>query len=173
MQPWFNLVADHPFHHDRRNGRDLCKNHHQLVRHSTPTSRPMTPMEHCHYAEDNMFGWLTKWMKRPAPEARWHVEEGPEVLCVRDAEGQVSALAKAELSGVAIETNDTGPWGADVWWLLFGSCDQLACAFPQGATGEQAAIDYLMALDGFDHGAYHRAMSSTENAIFPVWRRQS
>ena len=37
-----------------------------------------------------------------------------------------------------IETNDSGPFGADVWWLLFGADDRIAVAFPQGATGEQA-----------------------------------
>jgi hypothetical protein len=46
------------------------------------------------------------------------------------------------MAGVAFETNDTGPWGADVWWLLFGSDEQLAGVFPQGATGESSALDY-------------------------------
>jgi len=82
-------------------------------------------------------------------------------------------VRKDDLSGVAIQTNDTGPWGADVWWLLFGCNDQLSCAFPQGATGESALIDYLFALPSFDHGEMIKAMTSTENVTFAVWRRSS
>ena len=82
-------------------------------------------------------------------------------------------LALAELNGVMIETNDSGPFGADVWWLLFGADDRVAVAFPQGAAGEQAAIDWLAGLPGFDHDAMIMAMGSTANAVFPVWRRAS
>jgi hypothetical protein len=37
--------------------------------------------------------------------------------------------------------------------------------------GEQAALDYLMTLTGFDHAEMIKAMSSVENAVFPVWRK--
>lgn len=87
-----------------------------------------------------------------------------------DDRGQTRSVVTDDLSGVAIETNDSGPWGADVWWLLFGVNDQLVCAYPQGATGEQAVIDLLMALPSFDHSEMSRAMCSTGNATFPVWR---
>lgn len=80
-------------------------------------------------------------------------------------------MLKASLAGVMIETNDSGPWGADVWWLMFDENDQLACAFPQGATGESDAIDFFMQLGGFDNEAMIAAMGSTDNAVFPVWRR--
>jgi len=79
-------------------------------------------------------------------------------------------LRKIDLGGVIIETNDSGPWGADVWWLLFGSDDKVAVAFPQGASGEKAVVDYLIALPGFDHGAMIDAMQSADNNVFPVWR---
>lgn len=118
-----------------------------------------------------MFGWLRKKSKPLQPEARWAVAVGPDVLSVMDPDGATKGVAKDDLFGVAIETNDSGPWGADVWWLLFDSDGQLACAFPQGATGEQAAIDYFMALDGFDHTEMIAAMGSVENAMFPVWQR--
>lgn len=88
-----------------------------------------------------------------------------------DEAGETRAVAKADLSGVAIETNDSGPWGADVWWLLFGAGDGLACASPMGATGEDSAVNHLAALPGFDHGEMVKAMTSTDNALFPVWRK--
>ena len=94
-----------------------------------------------------------------------------ERIGVTDPEGEETTLALAELNGVMIETNDSGPFGADVWWLLFGADDRVAVAFPQGASGEQPAIDWLTGLPGFDHDAMTMAMGSTANAVFPVWRR--
>ena len=63
-------------------------------------------------------------------------------------------LPVGDLSAVAVQTNDKGPRDAvDVWWLLFGRDDKVACSFPQGATGEQLAVDYLMKLPAFDYDA--------------------
>ncbi len=123
-----------------------------------------------HIRRASMFGWLRRQAKGLQPEGQWVVDVGPERIQVTDAAGGTTALAKAKLAAVAIETNDSGPWGADVWWLLFDANDQLACAFPQGATGEDAVIDYLVALPEFDHEQMTNAMRSTANAIFPVWR---
>jgi hypothetical protein len=121
-----------------------------------------------------MFGWLRKLRYNPPPlEARWVVAVDDEAIRVTDEAGESRAVAKSELAGVAIETNDSGPWGADVWWLLFGAADELACAFPIGATGEKAAVDYLTALPDFDHAEMVEAMGSTANRLFPVWRRTS
>ena len=119
-----------------------------------------------------MFGWLRKLRQPPPPpEASWVVAVDVESIRVTDEAGETRAVAKSELSGVAIETNDSGPWGADVWWLLFGAGDGPACAFPLGATGEKAAVDYLMGLAGFDLAQMTEAMRSTRNMTFPVWRR--
>lgn len=118
-----------------------------------------------------MFGWLRKRTDRPQPEARWFVSVESDQLHVTDDTGGTTTLARSDLAGVAIETNDTGPWAADVWWLLFGSDEQLACAFPQGATGESSALDYLTALPAFDHEQMAKAMCSTVNAVFPVWTK--
>jgi len=124
-----------------------------------------------------MFGWFRKVLARVQPktglypESRWHVGLDEETIGITDGDGGSRSLALRDLSGVVIETNDSGPWGADLWWLFFGVDDRLACAFPQGATGEQALIDHLMGLPGFDHGAMIQAMGSTENAVFPVWRK--
>ncbi|WP_294330021.1 hypothetical protein [uncultured Sphingomonas sp.] len=118
-----------------------------------------------------MFGWFRKRAARPQPETRWIVALALEHVAITDAHGGVRRLALTDLRGVTIETNDSGPWGTDVWWLLFGADDRLACAFPQGATGEAALLDYLCALPGFDFAAMGRAMGSTDNAVFPVWRK--
>jgi hypothetical protein len=56
---------------------------------------------------------------------------------------------------------------------MFDADDKMACAFPQGARGEKAAVDYFMQLEGFDSAAMISAMASTSNAAFPVWRPSS
>jgi hypothetical protein len=109
--------------------------------------------------------------QRAVSEADYVVSLDGERIGVTDPEGEQTTLALAELNGVMIETNDGGPLAADVWWLLFGADDRIAVAFPQGASGEQAAIDWLTGLPGFDHDAMIMAMGSTANAVFPVWRR--
>lgn len=119
-----------------------------------------------------MFGWLRKRASRAQPEARWTVTLDDGHVQVTDDRGAVKRLATAELRGVAIETNDSGPWGTDVWWLLFGADDRVACLYPQGATGESAMLDYLCALPEFDFTEMAKAMGSTDNALFPVWRRE-
>lgn len=103
-------------------------------------------------------------------EAAWTVEVTPERIAATDPAGNVSRVEMADLHGVMIETNDSGPFGADVWWLLFGADDRLACSFPQGAAGEEDAVNLLTGLAGFDHEAMIMAMGSTSNAVFAVWR---
>src|SRR5947209_3613020 len=77
----------------------------------------------------------------------------------------------SDLSGVATETNDSGPLGIDCWWLLVGVNDKLVVACPQGAHGDKAAVDRLMKLPGFDFDAMIAAMASVETDVYPVWRR--
>ncbi len=120
-----------------------------------------------------MFSWFTKKARPLLPESKWVIAVEDDRISVCDEAGKATSVAKCDLSGVAIETNDSGPWGADLWWLLFDHSGQLACAFPQGATGEEAAINYLSALPSFKHAEMFNAMSCTGNAVFQVWERPS
>jgi hypothetical protein len=103
------------------------------------------------------------------PESLWTLEVDGDLFRGKDHTGAEMEVAASELAKVAIETNDSGPWGADVYWLLFGRDGSLQLAFPQGATGEKAVIDELMKLPGFDNEQVIRAMGSTNNAVFVVW----
>lgn len=71
----------------------------------------------------------------------------------------------ADLGSVYVETNDSGPWGADVLWLLNDRTGETKVAFPQMATGEDAALERLRLLPGFEV----RGMNSAENARFMCW----
>lgn len=71
----------------------------------------------------------------------------------------------SDLAAVWVETNDGGPWGADVWWLLNDNNGQTKVAFPQLATGEEAVLERLLLLPGFTL----KGMNSVENARFRCW----
>jgi hypothetical protein len=89
-------------------------------------------------------------------------------VTVRGPGGAGESLPWAELRAVEIVTTDAGPWAEDVFWLLHGR--EGGIAVPQGAEGMSALLERLQALPGFDNGAVLRAMASTENVRFPVWR---
>jgi hypothetical protein len=107
----------------------------------------------------------------PAREAAWIVTMTDDGIRVTDPTGEVRGIAKDRIAAVIIETNDSGPWGSDFWWLVIGPDKDLACTFPQGATGESEAMGWLMALPRFDHARMIEASASTGNAFFPVWER--
>lgn len=117
-----------------------------------------------------MFG-LRKASKRVRrePDCGWTAVLEENLIRVRDEQGRLQFVGVSDLSAIIIETNDSGPWGLDVWWLLFGAGEQLACAFPQDAAGESGLLEYLMALPGFDYGELSKAMRSPANGRFPVW----
>lgn len=117
-----------------------------------------------------MFGWLRR-KPPPPPESLWTVALDGERIAVTEPDGKVESVGKDALSAIVVETNDSGPWGIDLWWLLFGPDDRLACAVPGGATGETALVDFVSALPGFSHAAMIKAMGSTANARFPLWRK--
>ncbi len=104
------------------------------------------------------------------PESLWAVAIEDDVLTVTDDKGVRRAIALSALSSIVIATDDSGPWGADVWWLFYDPDGQLGPAYPQGATGERFLLDRLTQLPGFDHAAMIAAMGSTDVATFTVWR---
>lgn len=117
---------------------------------------------------------LADRFKRPEglyPERLWTVSFDGSAVFVTDQTGKTMSVMMQDLRTVAIATNDSGPWGADVWWLLYGSDGNLACGFPQGATGEKEVLDALMAMPGFDQSETIKAMGCTSNATFIVWQR--
>ena len=85
-------------------------------------------------------------------------------------EGMTCAIAWSDVRCVAIETNDSGPWGPDFWYRFEG--EQTYCAFPQGASGDLDAFQQLSnPFPGFDFKPFMSACSSTSNARFVCWNR--
>ena len=101
------------------------------------------------------------------PEASFVVEvltETDEIVC-RAPEQPEQRISMSDLGSVYVETNDSGPWGADVWWLLNDGEGQTKVAFPQLATGEAAVLERLHQLHGFEV----KGMNSGQNARFRCW----
>lgn len=121
--------------------------------------------------------WLSSLLdrlRRPKglyPECLWNVSVDEIGFRATDQTGKTVYLPRENLESVVVATNDTGPWGADVWWLMYGADGQLACAFPQGATGEKDVLDALLALPGFDQTEMIKAMGCTSVATFIVWKQ--
>ena len=105
------------------------------------------------------------------PESQWRVARDGEEIEVRPPRKQSERIKIADLTRILVVTNDTGPWGMDVWWMFVDDAARRAVSYPQGATGEQALLDWMLALPGFDHNAMIDAMSSTGNAEFVCWQR--
>jgi hypothetical protein len=71
-------------------------------------------------------------------ERQVKVSMDPSGISAAYPNGKAQALAWADVGCIAIETNDSGPWGADVWWVFEGA--DRRCAYPQGATGEDEVL---------------------------------
>ncbi len=103
-------------------------------------------------------------MKHPEAQFVVEVTAGDEIVC-RASKQAEQRIKMADLAAVYVETNESGPWGVDVWWLLNDDTGQTKVAFPQLATGEREALARLQQLPGFAI----RGMNSTTNARFECW----
>ncbi len=97
-------------------------------------------------------------------EEDWVVEIRENMLNVTEPSGKTARVRFGEIKGIAIETNDSGPWGADVVWHITDG--EATIHFPMGATGEKEVVDELMKIGGFDHQEMINAMGSVDNNVF-------
>lgn len=125
-----------------------------------------------------MFKRIAAWWKRRRDARREALMYERRVVVAFDAHGvsvtfpndAPRTMAWAEVQCVAIETNDSGPWSGDVWWLLESADRRIG--YPLGATGDDAMLTELMArFPALDHGAVVRAMGCADNARFVCWER--
>jgi hypothetical protein len=105
------------------------------------------------------------------PECLWVVTLTDDEIGVRQPDGSASTLSLADLTTVTIETNDSGPGGADVWWCWQAGPSTIS--YPQGATGEARAFTLLRKLQGYDGQAVSNAMGCTSNQTFVVYAVRS
>ena len=104
------------------------------------------------------------------PESKYTVVISDTQLAIQDPNKNLQCIELDEIDRIVIRTNSLGPWFPDFWWDFY-KADTLACSFPQGATGEDAAMDLASRLSGFDFESFGKAMASAEDAEFPCWQR--
>jgi hypothetical protein len=99
------------------------------------------------------------------PEAMFIVEvtADDEIVCRAPKQAE-QRIGIADLGAVYVETNDSGPWAADVWWLLNDKSGQQRWRSHRRATGEDAALERLHLLPGFEV----RGMNIRQKCPFPV-----
>ena len=102
------------------------------------------------------------------PESKWIVEINGSKIKTIDYDGIEKSLDMHKIDQIIIETNDSGPWGTDVWWRILGRDGLLS--YPGGATGESKMLKNFERLPNFNHGKLIRAMNSTDNAEFVIWK---
>tara|TARA_B110000967_G_C18751764_1_gene493190 strand:+ start:565 stop:927 length:363 start_codon:yes stop_codon:yes gene_type:complete len=111
-----------------------------------------------------------KEIKSLSPESKWLVEvNGTEIKTV-DYDGLETRIKINEISQIIIETNDSGPWGTDIWWRILGK--QGLLAIPGGATGESEMLECFQKFPKFNNEELIKAMSSTNNAEFVCWKNK-
>lgn len=76
-----------------------------------------------------------------------------------------------DLQAIEIRTTDQGPFVEDVFLLLH--TNEGGLAVPQEADGSAALLAHLQQWPGFDTEAVIAAMTCTDNAAFPCWRRDA
>ena len=81
--------------------------------------------------------------------------------------GGVEYVAWRNLVGVDIVTTSGGPYVEDFFVVLHGR-DGSGCVVPLESANE--LLPRFRALHGFDYGAWIRAIGSTEDARFVIWR---
>lgn len=118
-----------------------------------------------------MFEFIRKWRASREDALMFERE-----VRVEDKDGQVTAtfpggesqsVSWSRLEKVEVLIDDSGPWGADFWWVLTDANGH--CSYPQGAIGEVELIPKLKKLHGFDCDALGRAMRCTDVAKFECW----
>jgi len=99
------------------------------------------------------------------PESLYVVSLNGDTIHVKNPDASTQSMALSGVRRILVETNDSGPWGIDAWWVLEGQSTGDALYFPLGATGDGDFLNYAVKLPGFEL----RGMNSASNARFECW----
>jgi len=124
-----------------------------------------------------MFRRIREWFKEQQRKRRESLLFERDIIAKFDEIGVTVTWPKGDVHSInwemveciAIETNDSGPWGADFWWRLEGK--ETLCAYPQGATGDPELLsEYPKRFPGFSDEVVIQACGCTSNARFICWQ---
>lgn len=115
-----------------------------------------------------MLGWLRKRFTNNSPLAQWSVNIDGSVIVTSDGLGNERKMAVCDLIRVVVATDDSGPWGADVVFLLYATEADATCLFPLEAHGTDSFVAWMGTQSGYNDRELARAMGSTRVARFEV-----
>ncbi len=115
-----------------------------------------------------MLGWLRKKLVNTSPLTLRSVSFSDGNIVTRDGQGAERKLPPCDLRRVVVATDDSGPWGADVVFLLYSNDLDPAAIFPLEATGREGFVEWLSAQPGYQDRELAKAMGSTRVARFEV-----
>jgi hypothetical protein len=115
-----------------------------------------------------VFGWLKNWIAGGKPPF-WTVTVVDGVIAINDGQGTERTVLVRELRRVVVATDDSGPWGEDVVFLLYSEATEPTGIFPLEANGVQDFVAWLKALPGYHDRELANAMSSTKVARFVIY----
>lgn len=122
----------------------------------------------------SMLTWLRNKIREAnaSPLAKWSVRLEGDHIITSDGVGNSHTLPTAELQKVVVQTDDSGPWGADVLYFLFSSETEPAGVFPIEAQGCQEFVEWLSIGPGYRDEELASAMASTDVAKFVVFEAE-
>jgi hypothetical protein len=112
--------------------------------------------------------WLRKWIARGKPPS-WTVVVVNGVIAISDGQGTERTVLVSDLRRVVVATDDSGPCGEDVVFLLYSEAAQPTGIFPLEANGVHDFVAWLKTLPGYHDRELAKAMSSTKVARFVVY----
>jgi len=115
-----------------------------------------------------MFGWLRKKFAKTSPLTSWNVGFVGDDIVTSDGRGDERRLPRRDLRRVVVATDDSGPWGADVIFLLYSNHANPVGIFPLEAAGRDKFVEWLIAQPGFRDRELAKAMASTRVERFEV-----
>lgn len=116
-----------------------------------------------------MFGWLRKKLWNVAPRCPWNVTIANDMIVICDGQGFERKLSVSDVRRVIVATDDSGPWGDDVVFLVYSDDQEPVGIFPLEAEGCQAFVAWLSKLPGYRDRELAGAMGSTSVARFEIF----
>lgn len=104
-------------------------------------------------------------------ESQVLVKDHGDFVSTQFPDGATQTLSWSDLVRFEIQTNDSGPCGWDVWFVLIGARDRIS--FPLGATGEDDVLAKAEGVTGKSRRDLIDGMNCTENRTFITWEKQT
>jgi hypothetical protein len=106
----------------------------------------------------------------PSPESQYEVMQDLDGVTLRYPDGKTERVLWDKLVRVSIRTTSDGPVAPDVFWVVTDGEGEILV--PQGAIGDQALMEKLQELPGFDSEAVVKAMCCADDKEFLCWEKK-